>query len=422
MRTLKKSLCLVLALVMVLGLFVMGSNAAYTPYGDEAEITYLDAVQVLTGLGVVEGRGGEESNFDPKATVTRAEACAMITRMVLGREAADKLPVGDVKFSDVSLDSWDGRLAKYIAFCANKGIVVGMGDGTFHPNEAVTGTQLACMLLRALGRGVMGEYEGKGWDINAVADALYFKVFEDSEVTDFSQPASREETALYVYNTLWADRVAWDVDINDYVYLLGTFSTEVYGLERLEKVQVMANQATGDDYTVVRQGTKVDKVIEVQVEKTVDILDEEGNPTGEKKTEKTIEKRTETVDEYEYINLDYESDLDLIAHEVTVYRKIDKSYKDKNNNKYWKTFLIQDKSITVTYKHGADAYRGLREANRENLSAPWKYFDKVQYWLNYVYQEGEDGITLYKYGGLGDLRRSDLHPGRGRPSAGSARL
>ncbi len=390
MRTLKKSLCLVLALVMVLGLFVMGANAtSYTPYGDEADVNYLDAVQVLTGLGVIEGR--TDGNFDPKATVTRAEACAMITRMVLGREAADKLPVGDVKFSDVSLESWEGRMAKYIAFCANRGIVVGMGDGTFHPTEPVTGTQLATMLLRALGRGVMGEYEGKGWDINAVADALYFKVFEDSEVTDFSQAASREETALYVFNALWADRVAWDVDVNDYVILLGTFGSEVYDLERIEKAQVMANQATGDPYTVVRVGTKTEKTIEVEVQK--EVVDEK---TGEKKIEKTIEKRTETVDEYEYINLDYESDLGLIAHEVTVYRNIGKEYKDKDNNKFWKTYLLQDKSVTVTYKHGAEAYKALRDANRENLTDPWQNLNRVQYWLNYVFQEdNKDGLVLY---------------------------
>ena len=167
MRTLKKSLCLVLALVFVLGLCTIGSNAVYAEYTDKAKIDYVEAVEVLTGLGVVEGY--PDGSYNPTANVTRAEAAAMITRMMLGREKADKLPVGDVKFSDVPETNW---AAKYIAFCANRGIIVGMGDGTFHPSENVTGTQMATMLLRALGYGVMGEYEGKGWDINAVADAL----------------------------------------------------------------------------------------------------------------------------------------------------------------------------------------------------------------------------------------------------------
>ena len=370
MRTLKKSLCLVLALVMVLGLFVVGANAAYTPYGDEADINYIDAVQVLTGLGVVEGRGGEAQNFDPKATVTRAEACAMIARMMLGRDAADRLPVGDVKFNDVSLESWEGRMAKYIAFCWNRKIVIGDGDGNFRPNDPVKGTELAVMLLRALGYGVMGEYEGKGWDVNAVADALYYKIFEDSEVKDFSVAATREETALYIFNTLWVDLVAYDVDIDHYVLRLGTFASEVYDLERIRGAQVMANQATGDPYTVIRYTlTEYEK-------------DEKGAlaPVAKIYTE----------------NLDYETGLDLIAHEVTVYRNISKQYKDKDNNWYWKAYLVQDNSTVFNGGTAAAAYKFFRNANRTNLEAPWKDLSRAQTWVNYVYDPtNTKGVVVY---------------------------
>ena len=120
MRTLKKSLCLVLALVFVLGLCTFGTSAATAPYTDIAKVNYGEAVEVLTGLGVIEGY--PDGSFNPTANVTRAEAAAMIARMMLGRDKADRLPVGDVKFSDVPETNW---AAKYIAFCANKGIIVG---------------------------------------------------------------------------------------------------------------------------------------------------------------------------------------------------------------------------------------------------------------------------------------------------------
>jgi hypothetical protein len=359
---------------MVLGLFVVGANAAYTPYTDEADITnidYLDAVQVLTGLGIIEGR--TDGSFDPKATVTRAEACAMIARMMLGREAADKLPVGDVKFSDVSLDSWEGRMAKYIAFCANRGIVVGMGDGTFHPTEPVTGTQMATMLLRALGRGVMGEYEGKGWDINSVADALYYKIFADSEVSDFSQPASREETALYIFNTLWATRYSYDVDWNDYTRLKNSFGVEVYGIDVKTGVQVMANQATGEPYTVVR-------------------FDE---PTGRQVWDAEAEEYVVQYTKKE-INLDYETGLDLIAHEATVYYYVDKEYKDKDNNRFFKTYLVQDNSETILLGPSyAAAWKTLRDKNRENVNkdSKWAQLANVQNWLNYELFSETGGLT-----------------------------
>ncbi len=352
MRTLKKSLSLVLALVMVLGLFVVGTNAAYA---DKETITYADAVEVLTGLGVIEGY--PDGEFKPIASVTRAEAAAMITRMMLGREAADKLPIGDVKFSDVPETNW---AAKYIAFCANRGIIVGMGDGTFHPSENVTGTQMATMLLRALGYGVMGEYEGKGWDINAVADALYYKVFEDSKVTDFSKAASREETALYVFNTLWVDLVAYDVDIDHYVYRLGTFASQVYKLYRWEYAQVMENQATGSKYTVVK-GTRW-------------YTDEDGKEIPYTGT----------------LNFDIETGLDLIAHEVTVYYKTDSREKDKQNNYYYKAFVVQDNStILDNGAYWADAYKNLVAANKDN-----KYDDlEFDVWINYVYTVGADTLA-----------------------------
>ena len=65
MRTLKKSLALVLALVMVLGLGVVGASAdnkldSYTDAGEIGD-AYVEAVGVLTGLGIVDGRTDTES-------------------------------------------------------------------------------------------------------------------------------------------------------------------------------------------------------------------------------------------------------------------------------------------------------------------------------------------------------------------------
>ena len=339
MRTLKKSLCLVLALVMVLGLCMIGTNATYAEYTDKKEINYTDAVEVLTGLGVIEGY--PDGEFKPVDNVTRAEAAAMITRMMLGRDKADKLPIGDVKFNDVPETNW---AAKYISFCANKGIIVGVGNGNFEPSRNVTGTELAVMLLRALGYGTMGEYEGKGWDINGVADALYYKVFEDSEVTDFSQPATREETALYVFNTLWVELVGWDVDLNYYRGKGTDFAGDVYSLAKVERLQVEANQATGEKYTVI---------------------------SGR--------------------NYDIETGLDLIAHEVTLYYKTDSRDKDKENNTFWKAFLVQDTS-TVLDKgaYFGDTYKALIAANKNNKHASLN-FDG---WINYVYSDEADTVAI----------------------------
>jgi hypothetical protein len=51
-------------------------------------------------------------------------------------------------------------------FLANLKIINGYGDGNFGPNDSVTGTQLAKMLLAAVGYGQVGEFVGVGWDVN----------------------------------------------------------------------------------------------------------------------------------------------------------------------------------------------------------------------------------------------------------------
>ncbi len=370
MRTFKKSLSLVLALVFVLGLCTVGANAGYaTRYSDIAEVTYVDAVEVLTGLGVVEGY--KDGSFQPGGDVTRAEAAAMIARMMLGREAADKLPVGDVKFSDVGEDHW---AAQYIAFCANKKIIKGDSGlgGKFRPNDNVKGTELATMLLRALGYGAIAEYDGQGWDINAVADALYYGIFKNSKVTDFNKKATREETALYIWNTMWIQLVGYDVDLNyyngkeervadgwgDWGWVPITFAGMSFNLEELgynsktfeEKWVVLANQETGADYTVIG------------------FLDADGD--------------------WVTLNLDYATGLEYIGHEVTAYIDAERHNDKKTHEDYYDTYLVLDESTTIApftdFSNYDGLYRALKAANKRNVNVD---FADVLVWNNYDYED-----------------------------------
>ena len=120
MRTLKKSLALVLALVMLLGLGVVGASAdnALDNYTDADEIgdAYLEAVGVLTGLGIVDGM--TETTIVPQATYTRAQAAKIITTMVLGVNGAKSCVASYAPFDDVAANHW---AAGYIAFCKEQG-------------------------------------------------------------------------------------------------------------------------------------------------------------------------------------------------------------------------------------------------------------------------------------------------------------
>ena len=105
MRTLKKSLALVLALVMVLGLAVVGASAdnAIDKFEDSDQIgdAYLEAVGVLTGLAIVDGM--TDTEIAPQGTYQRDQAAKIIAYMVLGKEAADSLVASYAPFQDLSL-------------------------------------------------------------------------------------------------------------------------------------------------------------------------------------------------------------------------------------------------------------------------------------------------------------------------------
>ena len=143
--------------------FTMFAGAAFT---DEADIQAKDAVNMLTSLGVIEGY--EDGSFNPDGTVTRAEMAKMI--FVVRNNTAD-----DAAYADVTTNLTDinGHWAEgYVKFCESQGIIAGYGDGTFRPDEIVTGTEAAKMLLVLTGYDeVNAGLTGTAWATNTLRHA-----------------------------------------------------------------------------------------------------------------------------------------------------------------------------------------------------------------------------------------------------------
>jgi len=87
MRNFKRVLSLALALVMVIGMMVMGAGAAGLT--DYDEIEYKEAVSVAQALKIIDGL--PNGAFNPKGELTREGAAILVCRLVCGRENADKL-------------------------------------------------------------------------------------------------------------------------------------------------------------------------------------------------------------------------------------------------------------------------------------------------------------------------------------------
>ena len=196
MKKTKKLLALALVLVFALGMIPMTASAAVitADYSDADAITNTEAVEVLTTLRVIEGTNGA---YRPADNVTRAEAAAILARLVAGRAAADSLPAAATGFVDVPASHW---ASKYIAYCVAQGYVAGYGNRRFGPNDNVTSAQFAVMLLRAVGYGKLGEFEGSLWETNAIVLGMREKILEGDK--NFSAPASRDETAQYAFKAL----------------------------------------------------------------------------------------------------------------------------------------------------------------------------------------------------------------------------
>ena len=234
MRNLKKTLCLVLALVFVLGLCTVGANSdKLARFSDAETIQYVNQVNAMTGLGILEGY--PDGSFKPAQNVTRAEAAKIISYVMVGTDEVEKWPAKQV-FDDVPADHW---AAKYITFCEYNNVINGYGNGKFGPNDPVTKAQLAKMLLAACGYGQKDEFIGEGWDQNVAALAFECKVLKDIKGTaDWNSPASREETALMCYNTMMRTyRVVLSDDTTSYepAWINGrfnvTFAQSPWGLQ-----------------------------------------------------------------------------------------------------------------------------------------------------------------------------------------------
>ena len=201
----KKFLSLVLALVMTMSLVTISAGAK--DFTDDSKITYEEAVDVISELGIVDGYSA--GDFRPSNTLTRGAAAKIICNMILGPTTADALSASSAPFSDVPADS---TFAGYITYCSKEGIISGYADGTFRPAGTLNGYQFMKMLLGALGYDSDIEgFTGPNWSINVAKLAIGIDLDDGlTEAFNGSKAVTREEACLYALNTLQATMVEYD--------------------------------------------------------------------------------------------------------------------------------------------------------------------------------------------------------------------
>ena len=199
----KKFLSLVLALVMTMSLVTVSAGAA--DFTDEKDIKYVEAVEVLDLVGILGGY--PDGSFQPTKVLTRAEAAKIIAYTTLGSDIADELSTAVAPFTDIAADNW---AAGYIAECVDKGILAGMGDGSFAPNAELTGNAYLKMLLTAVGYDAQVEgLTGNNWVNNVTRLTKKLKLTSGIDGFVGNAKVTRDVAAKLTWNAMQLEQVTY---------------------------------------------------------------------------------------------------------------------------------------------------------------------------------------------------------------------
>ena len=270
----KKFLSLVLALVMTMSLVTVSAGAE--DFADDGEITYKEAVDVISALGIVDGYS--DDSFRPDGVLTRGAAAKIICNLILGPTTAEALSAGTAPFKDVPVTN---TFAGYITYCSQQGIISGYADGTFRPTGTLSGNAFMKMLLGALGYDSSIEgYTGANWTVNVIKQAVGIGLDDGNDSFVGSQAVTRQEAALYSFNMLKSDMVQYDsrttVNVNG--------ATVTIAGNKAEKI---LQSESGYDNTLNDGGNGTDAVLQFaekyfpNLTRTNDSTDAFGRPANE---------------------------------------------------------------------------------------------------------------------------------------------
>ena len=187
MKNLKKVLALVVVFAMMLSTVAFAGS--FPDVADDAD--YASAIETLAAMGFF--KGDDNGNFNPDATITRAEYAVIVCRL-LGIEGS---ATGKCNFTDAA-DHW---ATGYIKMANQYGIVKGYGDGNFGPDDAVKYEEAVKMLVCALGYEPMATSKG-GYPTGYIAVASQIGLLDGVSGATQGTGAARNIVATMTYNAL----------------------------------------------------------------------------------------------------------------------------------------------------------------------------------------------------------------------------
>ena len=236
-----------LTAALVVGLLVLppASAAGTSGFTDIADARTADAAEMLRLLGVVDGTGG--TSFKPGGTLTRAEFCKM-TVEIMGRGGEEPAQRSRTIFTDVGPTYWARgyvNLASSITIGGGTGedasagtrLIMGVGDGTFQPNRAITYGEAVTILMRVLGYSDGDVATGTNW-YDGYVGLGQSSGLADGLTISGGDNITRGQAAILFYNLLFTESKG-----GDQIYL----TTLGGSLEN--NAIILSTNATADDGT-----------------------------------------------------------------------------------------------------------------------------------------------------------------------------
>ena len=236
-----------LTAALVVGLLVLppASAAGTSGFTDIADARTADAAEMLRLLGVVDGTGG--TSFKPGGTLTRAEFCKM-TVEIMGRGGEEPAQRSRTIFTDVGPTYWARgyvNLASSITIGGGTGedasagtrLIMGVGDGTFQPNRAITYGEAVTILMRVLGYSDGDVATGTNW-YDGYVGLGQSSGLADGLTISGGDNITRGQAAILFYNLLFTESKG-----GDQIYL----TTLDGSLEN--NAIILSTNATADDGT-----------------------------------------------------------------------------------------------------------------------------------------------------------------------------
>ena len=223
MKNLKKVLAMVLAFACTFTMFAGAKVFEDVPAGSD----YSEAITMLSDLGIIQGK--DDGKYHPEDTITRAEACAMIARLMTGDPNVSQY-TGAQNFADVAKGSWKDSA---IGYCYINNIVVGVGNNKFEPDRAITDAEFITMVVRAMGYETPDMTQGYPFSYMSNAQAIGLL---DGVNMVASTDALRGEDAQVIYNAMFTDYARGAMLVNTThgtsVETYPTLAESVWGLDR----------------------------------------------------------------------------------------------------------------------------------------------------------------------------------------------